>query len=95
MQGFATADLLPAALVSLEKKVLDAGITECHLQHGTRFYRDGRTPGRKNTCVEIMKDAMLSLPFETMRRYGVAYDMPVGIEIKAGKNWLDLDVVYG
>ena len=47
-------------------------------------------PDEFDTCIELMKHAMLSLPFETMRRYGVTYDMPVGIEIKAGKNWLGL-----
>jgi hypothetical protein len=52
-------------------------------------------PDEFDTCVELMKTAMLSLPFETMRRYGVSYDMPVGIEIKAGKNWLDLEQVFG
>jgi hypothetical protein len=52
-------------------------------------------PDEIDICVDLMKHAMLSLPFETMRRYGISYDMPVGIEIKAGKNWLDLDVVYG
>jgi len=52
-------------------------------------------PDEFDTCVELMKDAMLSLPFETMRRYGVSYNMPVGIEIKAGKNWLDLEQVFG
>jgi hypothetical protein len=47
-------------------------------------------PDEKNICIDLMKHAMLSLPFETVRRYGIAYNMPVGIEIKAGKNWLDL-----
>ena len=36
---------------------------------------------------------MLALPEETEQRYGVRYDMPVGIELKIGENWLDLDVV--
>jgi hypothetical protein len=40
-----------------------------------------------------MREAMLSLPEETKRRYGVTYDMPVEIEIKSGDNWLDLTVV--
>tara|TARA_Y100001937_G_scaffold103852_1_gene143406 strand:- start:152 stop:322 length:171 start_codon:yes stop_codon:yes gene_type:complete len=50
-------------------------------------------PDEKDICIDMMKHAMLSLPFETVRRYGVTYDMPVGIEIKAGKNWLDLHEV--
>jgi hypothetical protein len=36
---------------------------------------------------------MLSLPEETMQRYDICYDMPVGIEIKMGDNWLDLHEV--
>ena len=95
VQGFATADLLPAALVSLQKKVLDAGIKSviCNTVHDS-IVMDAH-PDEFDTCVELMKDAMLSLPFETMRRYGVSYNMPVGIEIKAGKNWLDLEQVFG
>ena len=95
VQGFATADLLPAALVSLQKKVSDAEIKSviCNTVHDS-IVMDAH-PDEFDMCVELMKDAMLSLPFETMRRYGVAYDMPVGIEIKAGKNWLDLEQVFG
>ncbi len=95
VQGFATADLLPAALVSLQKMVLDAEIKSviCNTVHDS-IVMDAH-PDEFDTCVELMKTAMLSLPFETMRRYGVSYDMPVGIEIKAGKNWLDLEQVFG
>jgi len=95
VQGFATADLLPIALVSLEKAVRDSGIESviCNTVHDS-IVMDAH-PDEIDICVDLMKHAMLSLPFETMRRYGIGYDMPVGIEIKAGKNWLDLDVVYG
>jgi DNA polymerase I-like protein with 3'-5' exonuclease and polymerase domains len=95
VQGFATADLLPIALVALEKAVRDSGIKSviCNTVHDS-IVMDAH-PDEIDICVDLMKHAMLSLPFETMRRYGIGYDMPVGIEIKAGKNWLDLDVVYG
>ena len=90
MQGFATADLLPIALVALEKAVRDANIRSviCNTVHDS-IVMDVH-PDEKNICIDLMKHAMLSLPFETVRRYGIAYNMPVGIEIKAGKNWLDL-----
>jgi len=93
VQGFATADLLPAALVRLDKlftenklqsvicnTVHDSIVIDCH-------------PDEKDICVKLMREAMLSLPEETVRRYGVEYDMPVEIEIKMGNNWLDLHVV--
>ena len=50
-------------------------------------------PDEKDICIKLMREAMLSLPEETQRRYGVTYDMPVEIEIKIGDNWLDLHVV--
>ena len=93
VQGFATADLLPAALVRLDRlftennlqsvicnTVHDSIVIDCH-------------PDEKGICVKLMREAMLSLPEETVRRYGVEYDMPVEIEIKMGDNWLDLHVV--
>jgi DNA polymerase I-like protein with 3'-5' exonuclease and polymerase domains len=93
VQGFATADLLPAALVRLDKlfmknnllsvicnTVHDSIVIDCH-------------PDEKDICVSLMREAMLSLPEETMQRYDICYDMPVGIEIKMGDNWLDLHEV--
>ena len=93
VQGFATADLLPAALVRLDRlfqrnklksvicnTVHDSIVLDCH-------------PDEFDICIKLMRQAMLSLPEETRRRYGVSYDMPVEIEIKSGDNWLDLTVV--
>jgi DNA polymerase I-like protein with 3'-5' exonuclease and polymerase domains len=93
VQGFATADLLPIALVSLERAVRAAGIASviCNTVHDS-IVMDVH-PDEKDICVDLMKKAMLSLPTETLRRYGVTYDMPVEIEIKMGKNWLDLHEV--
>jgi DNA polymerase-1 len=90
VQGFATADLLPIALVSLHNVVKSAGIRSviCNTVHDS-IVMDVH-PDEKDTCIDLMRHAMLSLPFETMRRYGLTYDMPVGIELKMGKNWLDL-----
>jgi len=93
VQGFATADLLPIALVSLQKSVEDAKLESviCNTVHDS-IVMDVH-PEEKEICIDLMKHAMLSLPFETSRRYGITYDMPVGIEIKIGKNWLDLQEV--
>ena len=93
VQGFATADLLPLALVSLHKVMQDSKLRSviCNTVHDS-IVMDVH-PDEKDICIDLMKHAMLSLPFETMRRYGITYDMPVGIEVKIGKNWLDLEEV--
>ena len=41
----------------------------------------------------ILIGMMVFLNAQTINRYGVEYDMPVGIELKIGKNWLDLEEV--
>ena len=37
---------------------------------------------------------MLGLAADLQKRYKIKYLMPVEIEIKKGKNWLDTEVVY-
>ena len=51
-------------------------------------------PGEEDTVTELVAEAMLSLPAECQRRYGITYDMPIGLEIKMGSDWLNTDVVY-
>ena len=93
VQGFATADLLPAALVRLDKLFMENELQSviCNTVHDSIVI--DCHPDEKDIVVRLMREAMLSLPEETMRRYGIEYDMPVEIEIKMGDNWLDLAVV--
>jgi len=93
VQGFATADLLPAALVRLDSLFIENKLQSviCNTVHDSIVI--DCHPDEKIICVKLMREAMLSLPEETIRRYGVEYDMPVEIEIKMGDNWLDLHVV--
>ena len=93
VQGFATADLLPIALVVLHKALKDSGLRSviCNTVHDSIVM--DVYPGEEQQCIDIMSQSMLSIPDETERRYGIRYDMPVGIELKMGKNWLDLQEV--
>ena len=91
VQGFATADLLPIALVKLDKAMRNMKSKICNTVHDSIVI--DVHPDEKDQCIQILKDSMLCLPMETKRRYGVMYDMPVGIELKIGKNWLDLSEV--
>ena len=64
--------LLPLALVSLQRVIDSAGIQSviCNTVHDS-IVMDVH-PDEKNICIDMMKHAMLSLPFETIRRYGLA-----------------------
>ena len=91
VQGFATADLLPIALVWLDKAMKNMKSKICNTVHDSIVI--DVHPDEKDQCIQVLKESMLCLPSETKRRYGVTYDMPVGIELKIGKNWLDLTEV--
>ena len=93
VQGFATADLLPIALVDLYNSLREKGLKSviCNTVHDSIVM--DVYPGEEKQCIDIMSLSMIAIPSETERRYGVRYDMPVGIELKMGKNWLDLEEV--
>ena len=92
VQGFATADLLPMALVKLHHDMKDMRSVICNTVHDSIVI--DVYPGEEDRCIEVMSTAMLCLPQETKRRYNKEYSMPVGIELKMGKNWLDLEAVF-
>jgi DNA polymerase-1 len=93
VQGFATADLLPCALVRLDSEMHRHNLKSliCNTVHDS-IVIDAH-PDEKDICIELMKISMLAIPEEVSKRYGIVYDMPVDIEIKIGKNWLDTEEV--
>ena len=50
-------------------------------------------PEEEQDAIEILKESMLSIKSEAKRRYNINYDMPIGIELKMGDNWLSMDSV--
>ena len=93
VQGFATADLLPTALVRLDRMMRTRNLLSviCNTVHDS-IVLDVH-PDEKEACINLLAACMLAIPTETLNRYGFEYDMPVGIELKLGKNWLDLEEV--
>jgi DNA polymerase-1 len=93
VQGFATADLLPIALVRLHEMLKENNMQSvlCNTVHDS-IVIDAH-PTEIDDCIDIMKLAMLSVANGALERYGVRYDMPVEIEIKKGDNWLDTEDV--
>ena len=93
VQGFATADLLPMALVYTSKLLADNKMQSviCNTVHDSIVF--DVHPKEKDLAIDILSKGMLSLYDECKKRYGITYSMPVGIELKIGKNWLDLEPV--
>ena len=93
VQGFATADLLPMALIYTSKLLADNKMQSviCNTVHDSIVF--DVHPKEKDLAIDILSKGMLSLYDECKKRYDNTYSMPVGIELKIGKNWLDLEPV--
>ena len=93
VQGFATADLLPMALVYTSKLLAENKMQSviCNTVHDSIVF--DVHPEEKDLAIDILSRGMLSLYDECKKRYDITYSMPVGIELKIGKNWLDLEPI--
>ena len=93
VQGFATADLLPIALVYTSKLLQENKMQSviCNTVHDS-IVLDVH-PEEKDLAIDILSKSMLSLFDECKKRYNIIYSMPIGIELKIGKNWLDLEPI--
>ena len=94
VQGFATADLLPIALINLKNLLTNRKLKTiiCNTVHDSVVL--DVYPGEDEQAITTLKDAMMSLSNECVKRYGFKYTMPIGIELKIGKDWLNMKEVY-
>ena len=96
VQGFATADLLPLALIRLHKS-LKAMIQPKAKSKIINTVHDSIVmdvhPDEKEQMVYLMKESMLCIPKECSEKFGIDFDMPIDIELKIGQDWLNLEEI--
>ena len=93
VQGFATADIVPLATVLLDKlykkhKLKSLIINEVHDSIVTDAY-----PGEEEFVADLKVEAMLGVIPELKRRFNYDLEVPLEVEVKCGKNWLDMEVI--
>ena len=93
VQGFATADLLPVALISLCNRIKQEQIKSliCNTVHDS-IVMDVH-PQEEDIAINLLEEAMLGIRKECEKRYGITYNMPIGIELKIGNDWSNLETV--
>jgi DNA polymerase I-like protein with 3'-5' exonuclease and polymerase domains len=94
VQGFATADLLPIALIKLKNLLTERNLKTiiCNTVHDSIVL--DVYPEEEEKAIKTLKEAMMCLSNECERRYGFKYTMPIGIELKLGDDWLNMKEVY-
>tara|TARA_R100001086_G_scaffold166796_1_gene90497 strand:- start:1474 stop:3006 length:1533 start_codon:yes stop_codon:yes gene_type:complete len=96
VQGFATADLLPLALIKLHKKLRelkDKGIKSLLINTVHDSLVMDVHPQEKKEMIDLMKESMLCISKECETRYNIVFDMPIDIELKIGHDWLKLQEI--
>ena len=93
VQGFATADLLPLALINLKKRLDRSGL-KCKIINTVHDSIVMDVPKEeKDQAINLLRESMLSLKDECTERFSIDLDMPIEIELKIGPNWLNLTEV--
>ena len=97
VQGFATADLLPLALIKLSKslRAIDNPKAKSKIINTVHdsIVMDVH-PDEKDQMICLLKESMLCLSYECKKRFGISFDMPVDIELKIGHDWLNLEEIH-
>jgi DNA polymerase I-like protein with 3'-5' exonuclease and polymerase domains len=88
VQGFATADILPLALINMHKKLDNFKSVVINTVHDSIVV--DVHPNEKDEVIQLLRDSMLSIKDECSKRYLINFDMPIDIELKIGNDWLNL-----
>ena len=93
VQGFATADLLPLALINLKRRLDNSDLDSKIINTVHDSIVMDVPHEEKDEAINLLRESMLSLRSECKKRFSIDLDMPIEIELKIGPNWLDLKEV--
>ena len=93
VQGFATADILPLALIELHKKLKEKSLKSVIINTVHDSIVVDVHPDETTEVIGLLKSSMLCIREECKKRYKINFDMPIDIELKIGYDWLNLKEV--
>jgi len=92
VQSFATADIVPIALLHIDK--LLRGMQSCVVNSVHDSIVVDVHPNEELQVIDIIKKTNDDLPGLITMRWGIVFNVPLELEAKIGENWLDTkDVV--
>ena len=87
VQSFATADIVPIALLHIDK-LLD-GMQSCVVNTVHDSIVIDVHPDEENRVIDVIQQTNEELPHLIAIRWGLAFNVPLELEAKIGPNWLD------
>ena len=88
VQSFATADIVPIALLHIDK--LLQGMHSCVVNSVHDSVVIDVHPDEERQVIDIIAQANEALPSLITSRWGVVFNVPLLLEAKIGDNWLDV-----
>lgn len=95
VQGFATADLALLGIIAVDREFKKRGLRSILFLTVHDSVEADCYPGELDQVVECFYTGLLALPEMLKEFYNLElnWQMPMGVEIKKGPNWLDTEVV--
>lgn len=93
VQGFATGDIVPLAVINVHNKLKEMGMKSLLINTVHDSLVLDIYPGELEEVADIVAEAMLGVSDEVKRRFNRVMTVPLAVEIKAGPNWLEMDVI--
>ena len=87
VQSFATADIVPLALLHIDK-LLD-GMQSCVVNTVHDSIVIDVHPDEERSVIEVISKTNKELPNLITIRWGLVFNVPLLLEAKIGPNWLD------
>ena len=91
VQSFATADIVPIALLHIDK--LLRGMQSCVVNSVHDSIVVDVHPSEEQQVISVIKKTNDDLPGLITMRWGIVFNVPLELEAKIGKNWLDTNDV--
>ena len=88
MQSFATADIVPIALLHIDK-LLDT-MKSCVVNTVHDSIVIDVHPDEEKAVIEVINSTNRDLPSLITTRWGIVFNVPLLLESKIGNNWLDV-----
>jgi len=87
VQSFATADIVPLALLYIEEELSSSNSCVVNTVHDSIVI--DVHPEEEDYVIEVIDNTNKSLPSLIVKQWGVDFNVPLLLEAKIGNNWLD------
>lgn len=93
VQGFATADIVPCAVIRIWREMRNAGLKSVLINTVHDSLVIDVYPGELDVVSKLLHVCMVNVKEDLKNRYGYTMKLELEAELKAGPNWLDTKVV--